>query len=50
MKPKDRLEYVIVHEMAHLLEPAYSVRFVSILDEHFTHPDSKPALNSMNFR
>ncbi len=34
-KPKDLLEYVIVHEMAHLLEPTHSERFVSILDQNY---------------
>lgn len=34
-KPKDLLEYVVVHEMAHLLEPTHSQRFVRILDKHF---------------
>jgi predicted metal-dependent hydrolase len=34
-KPKDLLEYVVVHEMAHLLEPTHSERFVSILDQNF---------------
>ncbi len=34
-KPKDLLEYVIVHEIAHLLEPTHSDRFVAILDEHY---------------
>src|SRR5262249_37526959 len=34
-KPKDLLEYVIVHEMLHLLEPTHSERFVSILDQHY---------------
>lgn len=34
-KPKDLLEYVIVHEMAHLLEPTHSDRFVSLLDKHY---------------
>ncbi|MDD5200424.1 MAG: SprT family zinc-dependent metalloprotease [Terrimicrobiaceae bacterium] len=34
-KPKDLLEYVIVHEMAHLLEPTHSDRFVSLLNEHY---------------
>jgi predicted metal-dependent hydrolase len=32
-KPKDLLEYVIVHEMTHLREPTHSERFVSILDQ-----------------
>jgi len=34
-KPKDLLEYVIVHEMAHLLEPTHSERFVALLDKHY---------------
>lgn len=34
-KPKDLLEYVIVHELAHLLEPTHSDRFVVLLDQHF---------------
>lgn len=34
-KPKDLLEYVIVHEMTHLLEPIHSDRFMTILAEHY---------------
>jgi predicted metal-dependent hydrolase len=34
-KPKDLLEYVIVHEMTHLLEPTHSRRFVAILERHY---------------
>jgi predicted metal-dependent hydrolase len=34
-KPKDLLEYVVVHEMVHLLEPTHSERFASILDKHY---------------
>lgn len=34
-KPKDLLEYVIVHEMAHLIEPTHSDRFLAILDKHY---------------
>jgi predicted metal-dependent hydrolase len=30
-KPKDLLEYVIVHEMVHLIEPTHNERFVEIL-------------------
>lgn len=33
-KPKDLLEYVILHEMAHLIEPTHSDRFVAILQKH----------------
>ena len=34
-KPKDLLEYVIVHEMVHLLVPTHSDRFIAILQEHY---------------
>ena len=34
-KPKDLLEYVVVHEMVHLIEPTHSERFVSILAEAY---------------
>ncbi len=34
-KPKDLIEYVIVHEMAHLLEPTHSERFISVLEKHY---------------
>jgi predicted metal-dependent hydrolase len=34
-KPKDLLEYVVVHEMVHLQEPTHSQRFVAILSENY---------------
>jgi predicted metal-dependent hydrolase len=34
-KPKDLVEYVLVHEMLHLLEPTHSDRFIALLDEHY---------------
>lgn len=34
-KPRDLLEYVIVHEMIHLIEPAHGERFVAMLDQHY---------------
>jgi len=34
-KPKELLEYVIVHEMVHLIEPTHSDRFIAILTEHY---------------
>jgi hypothetical protein len=34
-KPRDLVEYVVVHEMVHLIEPTHSDRFVSILTEHY---------------
>lgn len=32
-KPKDCLEYIVVHEMAHLLEPSHNSRFVALMDK-----------------
>jgi predicted metal-dependent hydrolase len=31
-KPRECLEYVVVHELVHLLEPTHGVRFVALLD------------------
>lgn len=45
-KPKDLVEYVIVHEMTHLLEPTHNVRFVGLLDEHL--PSWREARTELN--
>jgi hypothetical protein len=34
-KPKDLLEYVIVHEMLHLIEPTHNERYLALLSEHY---------------
>ncbi|MSQ07657.1 MAG: M48 family peptidase, partial [Dehalococcoidia bacterium] len=31
-KPRECLEYIIVHELVHLLEPTHNERFVSLMD------------------
>jgi hypothetical protein len=31
-KPKDCLEYIVVHELVHLLEPTHNARFVGVMD------------------
>ena len=47
-KPKDLLEYVVVHEMAHLLEPRHSDRFVAILDAQYpSWRDARAELNDL---
>lgn len=47
-KPKHLLEYVIVHEMAHLLEPTHSERFLAILDKHYpTWREARAELNEL---
>lgn len=45
-KPKDLLEYVIAHEMMHLLEPTHSDRFTAILEEHY--PNWREARAELN--
>ena len=34
-KPKDLLEYVIVHEMVHMLEPRHSERFIALMTKYY---------------
>jgi predicted metal-dependent hydrolase len=47
-KPKDLLEYVIVHEMVHLREPTHSERFVAILQKHYpTWREARSELNQL---
>lgn len=47
-KPKDLLEYVVVHEMVHLLEPTHSERFVALLDRHYpTWREARAELNAL---
>lgn len=33
-KPREFLEYVVVHEMVHLIEPSHNARFVALMDQH----------------
>ena len=34
-KPRDLLEYVVVHEMLHLVEPTHSDRFIALMNKHY---------------
>ena len=34
-KPSHLLEYVVVHEMVHLIVPNHGARFVALMDEHY---------------
>jgi len=45
-KPKDLLEYVVVHEMVHLRVPTHSERFVELLSHHY--PGWKEARAELN--
>ena len=47
-KPKDLLEYVVVHEMTHLLEPTHKDRFIGILNEVYpSWRDARLELNEL---
>lgn len=47
-KPKDLLEYVVVHEMVHLIEPTHSDRFIAILAEHYpSWEEARAELNEL---
>ncbi len=47
-KPKDLVEYVVVHEMLHLVEPAHSERFIGRLDKHYpSWREARAELNAL---
>jgi predicted metal-dependent hydrolase len=47
-KPKDLLEYVLVHEMIHLIEPVHSERFLSLLAKHYpSWQEARAELNEL---
>ena len=33
-KPRQCLEYIVVHEMVHLLEPTHNAQFVALMDRY----------------
>jgi len=47
-KPKDLLEYVVVHEMLHLAEPTHSERFIGLLDKNYpSWREARAELNAL---
>jgi predicted metal-dependent hydrolase len=47
-KPRDLLEYVVVHEMAHLIEPTHNSRFIAIMDKHYpSWREARAELNAL---
>ncbi|MCP4405564.1 MAG: M48 family metallopeptidase, partial [bacterium] len=47
-KPKDLIEYVVVHEMLHLIEPTHSERFIALLTKHYpTWREARAELNEL---
>ncbi|THF70988.1 M48 family metallopeptidase [Deinococcus sp. Arct2-2] len=50
-KPKDLLEYVVVHELVHLLEPTHGEQFVRLLDQHYPRwREARAELNDLPLR
>lgn len=50
-KPRELLEYVIVHEMIHLVEPTHGPKFVSLLEKHYPRwRDARAELNELPLR
>ncbi len=47
-KPRECLEYIIVHELVHLLEPSHNERFVNIMDTYMPNwKEVKATLNKL---
>lgn len=47
-KPKDLVEYVVVHEMLHLIEPSHNERYFALLSDHFpTWREARAELNAL---
>lgn len=47
-KPKELLDYVVVHEMAHLIAPTHSEHFVGLLTSHYpSWRQARAELNSL---
>lgn len=45
-KPRECLEYIVVHEMAHLIEPTHSARFIALMDYYM--PNWKACRQTLN--
>lgn len=50
-KPRECLEYVVVHELVHLLEPTHNARFVALMNQFMPRwQDHRKALNRLPVR
>lgn len=50
-KPRECLEYVVVHELVHLLEPTHNARFVALMDQFMpAWPHHRRVLNRLPVR
>ena len=50
-KPMECLEYIVVHEMAHLIEPTHNARFIALMDQFMPKwQSSREVLNRLPVR
>jgi predicted metal-dependent hydrolase len=50
-KPRECLEYIVVHEMVHLLEPTHNARFMDLMNRYMPKWQShRDALNRLPVR
>ncbi len=50
-KPRECLEYILVHELAHLLVPTHNARFVALMDQYLPGwPNRRQLLNRLPVR
>jgi predicted metal-dependent hydrolase len=50
-KPRECLEYIVVHEMVHLLEPTHNARFLAFMDRFLPNWEQhRQALNRLPVR
>jgi predicted metal-dependent hydrolase len=50
-KPRECLEYILVHELVHLLEPTHNARFVALMDQFLPGwPHRREQLNRLPLR
>lgn len=49
-KPRECIEYILVHEMIHLLEPTLNARFVAWLDRFLPDWRRREMLNQLPVR
>ncbi len=40
-KPRECLEYIVVHELIHMLEPSHNARFIALMDEFMPNWQSR---------
>jgi predicted metal-dependent hydrolase len=50
-KPRECLEYIVIHELIHLLEPTHNRRFLALMDQFLPGwPQRRAHLNSLPVR